>query len=73
VVVRDLAKVEARVRFPYPAPSLEIPEKNANGCHFWAFCVGFPRKFPWLARNEEKLLAAKFGYEYRAYKARTWF
>jgi protein-S-isoprenylcysteine O-methyltransferase Ste14 len=25
------------------------------------------------AKNEEKVLAAKFGDEYRAYKARTWF
>ena len=25
------------------------------------------------ARNEEKALAAKFGDDYRAYKARTWF
>lgn len=24
-------------------------------------------------KNEEKVLAAKFGDEYRAYKARTWF
>jgi len=38
----------------------------------WAFVVLVPLQF-YRARKEEKVLAAKFGDEYRAYKARTWF
>ncbi len=41
----------------------------------WAlliFVVMIPMQF-YRARNEEKVLEAKFGEEYRQYKARTWF
>lgn len=41
----------------------------------WALCV-FAVMIPlqiYRARNEEKVLEAKFGEEYRQYKARTWF
>lgn len=39
---------------------------------FWIFVVIVPLQI-YRTRNEEKVLAAKFGDEYRAYKARTWF
>jgi protein-S-isoprenylcysteine O-methyltransferase Ste14 len=38
----------------------------------WAMAALVPLQI-YRARNEEKVLAAKFGDEYRAYKARTWF
>jgi protein-S-isoprenylcysteine O-methyltransferase Ste14 len=38
----------------------------------WLFVVIIPLQI-YRARKEEQVLAAKFGDEYRAYKARTWF
>lgn len=38
----------------------------------WVLVAIVPAQI-YRARNEEKVLAAKFGDEYRAYKARTWF
>ncbi len=38
----------------------------------WALVVLIPLQI-YRARKEEQVLAAKFGDEYRAYKARTWF
>jgi protein-S-isoprenylcysteine O-methyltransferase Ste14 len=38
----------------------------------WALVALIPLQV-YRAKNEEKVLAAKFGDEYRAYKARTWF
>jgi protein-S-isoprenylcysteine O-methyltransferase Ste14 len=38
----------------------------------WVLAALIPLQI-YRARNEEKVLAAKFGDEYRAYKARTWF
>ena len=38
----------------------------------WVLVVLIPLQI-YRARKEEQVLAAKFGDEYRAYKARTWF
>ncbi|HEY6386369.1 MAG TPA: isoprenylcysteine carboxylmethyltransferase family protein [Candidatus Acidoferrum sp.] len=38
----------------------------------WALAVIIPLQI-YRARNEEQVLAAKFGDEYQSYKARTWF
>ena len=38
----------------------------------WVLAALVPLQI-YRARNEEKVLAANFGDEYRAYKARTWF
>jgi protein-S-isoprenylcysteine O-methyltransferase Ste14 len=38
----------------------------------WALAALVPLQV-YRARKEERVLAAKFGDEYRAYKARTWF
>ena len=38
----------------------------------WVFVALIPMQI-YRARKEEKVLAAKFGDEYRAYKAGTWF
>jgi protein-S-isoprenylcysteine O-methyltransferase Ste14 len=38
----------------------------------WALVVLIPMQI-YRARKEEQVLAAKFGDEYRAYKAQTWF
>lgn len=40
--------------------------------YLWVFVVLIPLQI-YRARKEEQVLAAKFGDEYREYKARTWF
>ena len=40
--------------------------------YLWVFVVLIPLQL-YRAKKEEEVLAAKFGDEYRAYKARTWF
>jgi protein-S-isoprenylcysteine O-methyltransferase Ste14 len=40
--------------------------------YLWAFVALIPLQI-YRARKEEQVLEAKFGDEYRAYKARTWF
>ena len=40
--------------------------------YLWVFAVVIPLQI-YRVRNEEQVLAAKFGDEYRTYKARTWF
>ena len=70
----------SRPRFSNSQPHLRL--RRTRGCGFFLyinqplalslFVVLIPLQI-YRARQEEKVLEAKFGDEYRQYKSRTWF